>query len=143
MDIWQFTAKEMLQMCEEEPEKTENRAFYTGTHDNETLLGWLMRTRTGDAESPEGHDKRESADEELLRTECETEALSIIRTIYESKAVLAMMQLQDMFMLGNEARMNVPEIAEGNWDWKVKGDSIEDAFPDAEARAAWFRELAE
>ena len=54
-----------------------------------------------------------------------------------------MMQLQDVFLLGNEARMNVPGIAEGNWNWKVDGDSIEDAYPDAEARAAWLRELAE
>ena len=53
-----------------------------------------------------------------------------------------MMQLQDVFLLGNEARMNVPGIAEGNWNWKVDGDSIEDACPDAKARAAWLKELA-
>ena len=53
-----------------------------------------------------------------------------------------MMQLQDVFLLGNEARMNVPGIAEGNWDWKVEGDSIEEAYPDAKERAEWLRELA-
>lgn len=135
MDIWQFTSKQMMKMSEEEPEKAANRAFYTGTHDNETLMGWLLRTKTDESKEPE--------DAEILRTECETEALDMIKKIYESKASLAMMQLQDVFLLGNEARMNVPGVAEGNWDWKVEGDSIEDAYPDAEARAAWLRELAE
>ena len=67
----------------------------------------------------------------------------MITKIYESKAALAMMQLQDVFLLGNEARMNVPGTVEGNWDWKVGGDSIEEAYPDAKARASWLRELAE
>ena len=147
MDIWQFTAKQMLEMCEEEPEKAENRAFYTGTHDNETLMGWLA----GLKKKAEEDSSQKAADEEggrpgggeLIRTECEAEALDAIRKIYESPAALAMMQLQDVFLLGNEARMNVPGIAEGNWSWKVEGDSIEDAYPDAAPRAAWLRELAE
>ena len=143
MDIWQFTSKQMMKMNEEEPEKAENRAFYTGTHDNETLMGWLLKTKTPDTEEAGKPEKTEPEDEELLRTECETEALGMIRKIYESRAALAMMQLQDVFLLGNEARMNVPGIAEGNWDWKVEGDSIEEAYPDAQARAAWLREMAE
>ena len=159
MDIWQFTAKQMMEMNEEEPEKAGNRAFYTGTHDNETLMGWLLNIRKeAAAKKSEGSEKAEKSEgpeepkepmkaeplnEEILRTECETEALDIIRKIYESKAALAMMQLQDVFLLGNEARMNVPGIAEGNWSWKVEGDSIADAYPDADARAAWLRELAE
>jgi hypothetical protein len=145
MDIWQFTANEMIKMNKEEPEKAENRAFYTGTHDNETLMGWIMRIRTEETDKSGKHEKAKPSDKEkeLLRTECETEALDTIKKIYESRAALAMLQLQDVFLLGNEARMNVPGIAEGNWDWKVGGDSIEDAYPDAEARAAWFRELAE
>ena len=141
MDIWQFTSKQMMEMSKEEPEKAENRAFYTGTHDNETLMGWLMRTKAEKAGESEESEKK-PADEELLRTECETEALDMIKKIYESKAALAILQLQDVFLLGNEARMNVPGIAEDNWDWKVEGDSIEDAYPDAKARAAWLRELA-
>ena len=143
MDIWQFSSDYMLKMSEEEPQKAENRAFYTGTHDNETLIGWLLKTKAADSEESGNHEKTEPADEELLRTECETEALSMITKIYESKAALAMMQLQDVFLLGNEARMNVPGTVEGNWDWKVEGGSIEEVYPDAKARAAWLRELAE
>ena len=135
MDIWQFSWGEMLEACEKEPEKTAGRAFYTGTHDNDTLVGWLMEQKR-----PAGSEKDR---DEMLRTECETEALEIIRRIYESPAGLAMMQLQDVFLLGSEARMNVPGVAEGNWSWKVPGESIEDAFADADQRAEWLRNLAE
>ncbi len=117
MDIWQFTSSEMLEMSDKEPDKARNRAFYTGTHDNDTLIGWL--------------------------DESEEEAESIIQTLYESPASLVMMQLQDVFMLGSEARMNVPGVADGNWSWKIPGGSIRDAFPDAGKRAEWFRALAE
>ena len=53
-----------------------------------------------------------------------------------------MVQLQDVFMLDDSARMNVPGVAEGNWSWRIPGESVRDAFPDAEDRVAWFRELA-
>ena len=142
MDIWQFTSKQMEEMSEKEPEKAANRAFYTGTHDNETLMGWLLRTKAAEKEEAGSEAESEPEDAELMRTECETEALDMIKKIYESKAALAMMQLQDVFLLGNEARMNVPGVAEGNWDWKAEGDSIEDAYPDAAERAAWLKELA-
>ena len=143
MDIWQFTAKKMLEMSEKEPEKAACRAFYTGTHDNDTLMGWLMKEKAEDAEKAESPEKTEPANEELLRTGCEKEALEIIGKIYKSPAALAMMQLQDVFLLDGDARMNVPGIAEGNWSWKADGDPIEDAYPDAKERAAWLRELAE
>lgn len=128
MDIWQFTADEMLAM---EPEKAAHRAFYTGTHDNNTLMGFLL----GDEE-----DTDSASDEK--RTEAEIEALNIIRQIYESPAALAMVQLQDMFMLGSETRINVPGVAEGNWSWRTPADSVEESFEDTAERAAWFRELA-
>lgn len=143
MDIWQFSAGEMMEACEKEPQKTANRAYYTGTHDNDTLVGWLASLKKAGAGDEE--DSGESADAEaaeLLRTECETEALEIIRKIYESPAGLAMMQLQDVFLLGSDARMNVPGVAEGNWSWKVPGDSIEEAFDDAAQRADWLKALA-
>ena len=145
MDIWQFSADEMMETCEKEPEKTANRAFYTGTHDNDTLVGWIAARKKAGAgdeeECSENGGDTEAA--ELLRTECEAEALEIIRKIYESPAGLAMMQLQDVFLLGSDARMNVPGVAEGNWSWKVPGDSIEEAFDDAAQRADWLRALAE
>jgi 4-alpha-glucanotransferase len=99
----------------------------------------------------ENGDFRERAKEELKkqgfsRFEEATsgqEALEIIEQIYESPAVLAMLQLQDVLMLGEEARMNVPGISEGNWTWKAAGSSIEEAFPDAVERAEWLSDLSQ
>ena len=133
MDIWQFTAGHMMS---QKPEVASNRAFYTGTHDNETLLGFVE-------EHAEEIIGRKIEDDEDITEEAEAAAKDIIQKIYRSPAVLAMVQLQDVFMLGDEARMNVPGVAEGNWSWRVPGDSVKDAFPDADERAEWFRKLSE
>jgi 4-alpha-glucanotransferase len=142
-----------------EPEKAAHRAFYTGTHDNNTLMGFLLGDEQDD-EVPDGSEMMPDADEHYdgalmtqmnagqaeadeKRTEAEIEALDIIRKIYESPAALAMVQVQDMFLLGSETRINVPGIAEGNWSWRTPADSVEESFEDAAERAAWFRELAE
>ena len=133
MNIWQFNDREMKEM---EPENAVNRAFYSGTHDNDTLAGFVRAELLKDRNS--GSDKTDE-----LATETEIECLRIIKEIYESPAALAMIQVQDMFMLGSEARINVPGIAEGNWTWKMSGASVKESFDDADARADWFRELAE
>ena len=138
MDIWQFSADEMMRMCEEEPEKAENRAFYTGTHDNNTLVGFLKERAGG--ERYEDRDHIEGDSSEMGST---VEALAVIRRIYESPAVLAMVQLQDVLMLGEEARMNVPGVPEGNWTWKMPGETVEEAFLESESRLKWFNALAE
>ena len=138
MDIWQFTSHEMINLT---PEQAKMRAFYTGTHDNDTLVGFVkgyIENRPVDDES-EDDDRLE---EETRSEEVEAEASRIIREIYESDACLAMLQIQDVFMLGSEARMNVPGVAEGNWTWKLPGRSIWASYPDADERARWFRELS-
>ena len=131
MDIWQFSAYEMMA---QPPETAKQRAFYTGTHDNNTIAGFIVEN----AEAIIGHNVESEKD-----TAVEAAAEDIFRKIYESPAALAMVQLQDIFMLGDDARMNTPGLIDGNWKWKIPGDSIRDAFPDADERAAWFRQLAE
>ena len=49
---------------------------------------------------------------------------------------VVIMPLQDVLLLGNDARMNVPGVAEGNWTWQADA-------ADVEAAAAWLRELAD
>ena len=127
MDVWQFSADEMAEMAESEPEKAEQRAFYTGTHDNNTLIGYLEELRETDTNR---------------KVSAKIEALDILKEIYESPSVLAMMQLQDLFMLGAEARMNVPGTSEGNWSWHVEGDSVWAALRGASKKAVWLRKLA-
>ena len=132
MDIWQFSAEYMKKMCEKEPEKAAHRAFYTGTHDNNTLIGCLKERAAEDKKEEDG------SEEEYI-----AEALEVIRRIYESPAVLAMLQIQDVLMLGEEARMNVPGVPEGCWKWKMPGQTVEEAFLEADGRLKWFDALAE
>lgn len=132
MDIWQFTADHMKEMCEKEPDKAAHRAFYTGTHDNNTLIGCL-------AERAAAEGNGVSVSEE----EITEKALEVIRTIYESPAVLAMLQVQDVLMLGEESRMNVPGVPEGNWTWKMPGQNVAEAFLDSASGLEWFEALAE
>ena len=138
MDIWQFSSHEMLSLT---PEQAEKRAFYTGTHDNDTLIGFV-RKYLEKSIPPEEREDQDREPETVTKEEAEAEAQRIIREIYQSSARLAMVQIQDVFMLGSDARMNVPGVAEGNWTWKIDGRSVWAAFDDADERARWFSELA-
>ena len=165
MDIWQFSAYEMLAQT---PDIAKQRAFYTGTHDNSTLAAFVIEhaqeiighsvgtqivvepaaennEHEGTGSSEVHYEKPVSKIvlDEKEKAAVETAAKDIISKIYESPASLAMLQLQDIFMLGDEARMNVPGISEGNWKWRIPGDSIKTSFPDADTRVSWFRELAQ
>jgi 4-alpha-glucanotransferase len=97
---------------------------YTGTHDNETSAGWY-------ADTDEGCRHR-------LRVLCasggEEAAWDLVRLAWLSVAHDAIAPLQDLMGLGNEARLNVPGLAEGNWAWRVR------ELPDA-ALAQRVREL--
>lgn len=116
MNIWQFSADEMMAMS---PEAMMQRVFYTGTHDNQTLLGWCQ---------DRGMDIKD--------------AMGIIRKLYESKSPVVIMQMQDMFLLDDSARMNVPGVAEGNWNWRIPGNSVQEAYEHADRIATGFRSLA-
>ena len=89
---------------------------YTGTHDNDTLMSWfeLRRESLGDQ-----HDVLR---EFLEAGNDEPMHLQLIELLYQSAANVAIVPLQDVLGLGNDARMNVPGQAEGNWHWRVAGD---------------------
>lgn len=86
---------------------------YTGTHDNDTLMGWCQNLAT----SQEGR----SGSEVLISflNHGEPVYMQVIDLLYNSAAAVAIVPVQDALGLGTEARMNVPGEAEGNWDWRV------------------------
>ena len=96
----------------------ENCVCYTGTHDNDTTLGWF-RGSPDDIRSDE--EIRRTREIALARTggTAETIHLDMIRTAFSSPARLAIAPLQDYLGLGSEARINVPGTAGGNWRWRV------------------------
>jgi 4-alpha-glucanotransferase len=85
-----------------------NCVVYTGTHDNDTTLGW-WQSGVGSEERAHAQDYLGSRDDIPW---------SLIRAAYTSIARLAVVPLQDILGLGSEARMNLPSRLEGNWGWR-------------------------
>jgi 4-alpha-glucanotransferase len=84
---------------------------YTGTHDNATTRGWYEALSASEQHSVWKYLGRSGdAASEV--------APALLRVAWESVAALAIAPLQDVLTLGNEARMNVPGRAEGNWRWR-------------------------
>lgn len=102
---------------------------YPGTHDNNTVIGWFNEAvRTGVEKwnclrylGTDGHDL----------------AWDFIRLAWSSVANQAVACLQDVMSLGNEARMNFPSKASGNWQWRYTPEMLTDAL------CARLRELTE
>jgi 4-alpha-glucanotransferase len=82
---------------------------YTGTHDNETTVGWFENLSGKERAFFERYAPGASSDP----------ARTLIRLAWASVADLAVAPLQDVLRLGNDARMNLPGTAEGNWRWRV------------------------
>ena len=80
----------------------DEKIVYTSTHDTSTLVGWTSAR----------WDIKDPAEQVEL-------AESIMRSAFESPADLVMMPLQDVLLLGDDARMNVPGTTEGNWSWQA------------------------
>jgi 4-alpha-glucanotransferase len=92
---------------------TAHRIVYAGTHDTNTVRGWL------DWIDPP---RRSLLDAELARRGIRDRQpwWSVIRLAYSSVAGVAMVQAQDVLGLGSEARMNQPARASGNWRWRLE-----------------------
>lgn len=92
---------------------TENCIGYTGTHDNDTLMGWYSTRRDNiDAGVPDVLAQYLSGDDDVN--------FQVIKLLYESPARTVIVPLQDVLGLGTKARMNVPGTASGNWGWRFQ-----------------------
>jgi 4-alpha-glucanotransferase len=80
---------------------------YTGTHDNDTALGWYRSLDAAERARADG----------VLPPGSEPH-WRMIETVLRSPAGWAVVPLQDVLGLGPEARMNTPGVAEGNWSWR-------------------------
>ena len=102
-------------------EYTRNTVAYTGTHDNDTVVGWFRRLSRPDASDVEKRERQLCL--KYLGTDGAEINWDFIRAAQMSVAVVAVAQLQDVLGLGSEARMNVPASSEGNWAWRfTEGD---------------------
>jgi 4-alpha-glucanotransferase len=103
---------------------------YTGTHDNNTTLGWF--------ENEASPDDRARLFKYLgCEIPAEQVAWELVRLAMASPANTAILPMQDLLGLGQEARMNKPTTEEGNWRWRMTSEQM---TPELESR---FRDLTE
>jgi len=91
------------------PHRAAGKVVYTGTHDNDTVVGWW---HSGAAE----HERRNA--ESYLGCSGDGIHWAFIRAAQSSSACLSVVPLQDVLGLGSEARMNTPSVDGGNWRWR-------------------------
>lgn len=92
-----------------------NSVVYTGTHDNETTVGWF-KTLSDDDKSYVMKYIGVKSDKEIH--------WGMIKLAISSSAVFSIIPMQDVLGLGSEARMNRPGVAYGNWSWRVRKEQI-------------------
>ena len=102
---------------------------YTGTHDNDTTVGWF---RGGPAGSTRTAEEAASEREGVLRyvgTDGREIHWDLIRVLLMSVAERAIVPMQDVLGLGSEARMNTPGRDSGNWEWRmIDGPGVDEAL---------------
>src|SRR5690554_3999619 len=97
MKVFQFFSLEEIE--------EENTVFYTGTHDNDTLLGYYLT---------QGYD----------RVKAEDMVKKAIEDNFYSKANWVILPLQDVLKLDSQGRMNTPGTIAGNWKWRVEKSAL-------------------
>jgi 4-alpha-glucanotransferase len=95
-----------------------NSVAYTGTHDNDTLMGWYAHRRVDRSD--------DSVLDRYLSEARQDVHWELIRMVLRSDSNLAVIPLQDILGLSSEARMNVPGQASGNWSWRCSADVLTD-----------------
>ena len=95
---------------------TRNCIVYTGTHDNDTTVGWF------DERSPE----EKASVINYLGCICPNDCIhwSFIGLAMSSIANCAIFPLQDLLGLGSEAKMNTPGAKDGNWSWRYQNEAL-------------------
>lgn len=96
----------------------ENCIAYSGTHDNDTLVGWIGRLSPGQKSDfleylglTEKDDCEETAGVSAVK--------AAIRVLWQSGAMLAVVPVQDLLGMGSDARINIPGTSDGNWTMRI------------------------
>lgn len=122
-DDFEFPGMKILQFAFEDVNDNDmmphhhvpNSICYTGTHDNDTTLGWYQN-------APKASQKKVRS---YMNTGAATVSWAFIRTALGSVANYAIIPLQDVMSLGGEARMNLPGRAAGNWGWRFQTKDLD------------------
>jgi 4-alpha-glucanotransferase len=101
-----------------------NTVVYTGTHDNPTTRGWFEELPDWQKQCFWSYLRRPTGDSGDVAAE-------LMNLAWSSPAALAIAPLQDVLNLGNEARMNLPGCADGNWRWRCTDEMLAPAAFDS------------
>jgi 4-alpha-glucanotransferase len=121
MAVLQFAFGQDSQAESFRPHNYERNLFaYTGTHDNDTVMGW-WHSQGGDSTRTTDDVRTEKA---LALHYLNTDGREInwvwIRALMASVAKAVLFPMQDVLGLGSESRMNTPSVATGNWRWRMR-----------------------
>ncbi len=115
-----------------------NCAAYTGTHDNDTAVGWFQsQTGAGSTRSTGQISREHNFCLRYLSSDGREIHWDFIRAVWSSAANTAIAPMQDLLGLGNNARMNLPASSFGNWNWQCWHGDFSDEI------AGRLRELTE
>ena len=126
-DTFGFPGMKVLQFAFESEEEsaylphqftTTNCVCYTGTHDNDTSMGWYINA------SPKAQDKVRR----YMNTDGNSVHFDFIRTCLGSIAAYAIFPMQDVLGVNSDGRMNVPGKAAGNWSWRFCREALSDSL---------------
>ncbi len=130
MKVLQFAFGNSMALSEHIPHNFERDFFvYTGTHDNNTTVGWFTKDASAEVRQQVGLYMNQDATEKNIHER-------LIRLAYASVAKVAIIPLQDVLGLDERARMNVPASTYGNWTWRLLPEQL------AEKETAWLRDMA-
>lgn len=95
-----------------------NCVVYTGTHDNDTIVGWYNTLCEQDKKYATSYVNNQNSKPEEIHWD-------FIKFTLSSVADLAIIPMQDYLGLGSKARINIPSTLGGNWIWRMKKEDID------------------
>lgn len=119
MKVFQFCVNDKINN-QHLPSQVPNACcYFTGTHDNNTLMGWINENITDHIFIEQFHQRFG-----LLPTANNEEDVRqlIVKQVVQSPAELVVIPIQDIFALDATARINVPGTSKGNWKWRLSPD---------------------
>jgi len=108
---------------------TEDLVLYTGTHDNDTAVGWYNAS----SEQTRSNFRR------YFNVSGDAPGWEMLRQAYRSVSTLVIVQTQDLLSLGTEARFNKPGHEQGNWKWRMTSEQLNRLWQDS---SSYLREQA-
>ncbi len=126
MRILQFAFGNDEKAAEFRPESyPPNCVVYTGTHDNDTTVGWFhSQAGQGSTRTQAEIDAERKMILDYLRTDGREIQWDLMELALRSNANTVVFPLQDVMGLGSEARMNVPGVMGGNWRWRFEWSQL-------------------